>query len=293
MSFKTAKVTLASAVAQNGTITVNYPAGTTSGHFAGGSKHQAFAEGLQANLAAPADFTVSFGSSNITVTYKGATSIPANTAVLFQFDMVGRDDPFKFAQPLPVLNLGTLVVREVNLGAPAAGSAAAIAASQSLAAATTAGATLTAGAAALDVPRNVVAAWTGTAVLTVTGKDQYGKTVVESSASGTSFTGKKAFASVTKVTVSADVTALTVGTGNVLGLPVALPQAGQVIGELQDGAKPTAGTITAAVTSAATATTGDVRGTYAPNATPDGSKAFQLIVAIPDPTDLGVAQFAG
>src|SRR5690606_3824873 len=47
--------------------------------------------------------------------------------------------------------------------------------------------------AVLDVPRNVVAAWTNAAVLTVTGEDEYGDTIVESSASGTSFTGKKAF----------------------------------------------------------------------------------------------------
>jgi hypothetical protein len=53
--------------------------------------------------------------------------------------------------------------------------------------------------------------------------------MTESSASGTSFTGKKAFATVTKVKVSADVTALTVGTGNVLGLPDLLPEAALVV----------------------------------------------------------------
>jgi len=37
--------------------------------------------------------------------------------------------------------------------------------------------------------RNVVAAWTGTAVMTVTGLDMYGNVVVEASASGTSLTG--------------------------------------------------------------------------------------------------------
>ncbi|MGZ5923516.1 MAG: hypothetical protein ACXWK2_02975 [Rhizomicrobium sp.] len=289
MSFKIAKVTLAAAVATNGTITVPYPAGTTSGHFAGTWAHKAFAEGLQANLAAPVDFTVSFGSSNITVTYKGTTSIPANTSVLFEFDMVGRNRQNVFQQNLAAVNISNrLALTEISLGSPVAGSSTALVTSQALLAATTAGATLV--TTTLDVPRNVVAAWTGTAVLTVTGKDVYGKTMTESSASGTSFTGKKAFSTITKITVSADVTALTAGTGNVLGLPVLLPQAGQVLGELQDGAKPTAGTIVAGVTSVASATTGDVRGTYTPNATPDGSKAFQLIAAIPDQTDLGVAQ---
>lgn len=291
MSFKTAKVTLAAAVAQNGTITVNYPTGTTAGHYAGTYAHRAFAEGLQANLAAPADFTVSFGASNITVTYKGLTSIPANTAVLFEFDMIGRNRSNVFSQNLSAVNVSNrLALTEISLGSPVVGAANSLSLSAALLAATVAGATLTATAAGLDVPRNVIAAWTGTAVLTVTGKDVYGKAMTESSASGTSFTGKKAFAIVTKVTVNADVTALTVGTGNVLGLPVLLGQAGQVLVELQDGAKPTAGTIVAGVTSTATATTGDVRGTYTPNATPDGAKAFQLIAAIPDITDLGVTQ---
>lgn len=289
MSFKTAKVTLAAAVATNGTITVGYPAGTTAGHYAGTYAHKGFAEGLQATLAAPTDFTVSFGASNITVTYKGTTSIPANTAVLFEFDMAGRNRSNVFNQNLVALNVTkALSLTEISLGSPVVGSSTALVASQALLAATVAGATLA--ITALDVPRNVIAAWTGTAVLTVTGKDVYGKVMTESSASGTSFTGKKAFSTITKIVVSADVTALTAGTGNVLGLPVLLPQAGQVLGELQDGAKPTAGTLVAGVTSVATATTGDVRGTYTPNATPDAAKAFQLIAAIPDLTDLGVTQ---
>ena len=49
------------------------------------------------------------------------------------------------------------------------------------------------------------------------------------------------------------------------------------------GAAPTAGTIVAGVTTAggSTATTGDVRGTYDPNAACDGSKVFELILALP------------
>ena len=40
-------------------------------------------------------------------------------------------------------------------------------------------------------------------------------------------------------------------------------------------------------------TTGDVRGTYDPNAAADGSKSFGLIAMVPNPSDLGVSQFAG
>src|SRR5690606_6346890 len=116
------------------------------------------------------------------------------------------------------------------------------------------GALVSGGEAVFDVPRNVVAAWTGTAVCTVTGKDEYGETVVESSGSGTSMTGKKALKKVTDVSFSAAVTSATVGTGDVLGLPVFLPDSVYVLAELEDGAAASPGTIVAGVSSAATAT---------------------------------------
>jgi hypothetical protein len=90
MSFKTAKVTLASAVATNGTITVGYPTGTNKGTYTGAFRTRRSPKACRPSLSAPTDFTVSFGASNITVTYKGTTSIPANTKVMFQFDFVGK-----------------------------------------------------------------------------------------------------------------------------------------------------------------------------------------------------------
>lgn len=71
-------------------------------------------------------------------------------------------------------------------------------------------------------------------MLTVTGEDEYGDIVVEASGSGTSFTGKKAFKKITSIAVSTNVTGLTVGTGDVLGLPAYVAYAGQVLAELQD-----------------------------------------------------------
>lgn len=298
MSFKTAEVTLSAAVAQNGTITVSYPAGTDSGTFSGAYAHKAWFAGLQYLGSAPADFTVSFGASNITVTYLGATTLPADSRVNFQFDSLGPDDNALNTDVANTHNLAPLTPYLINLGAPDVADADGVIASQSITAASGPatginGALASGGVATFDRPRNVVAAWTGTAVMTVTGTDEYGNVVVESSASGTSLTGKKAFKTVTDVSVSADVTLATVGSGDVLGLPVALPQAALVVKEIQDGVAATAGTLVAAVRSTATATTGDVRGTYDPNAACDGSKAFELLALLPDPTDLGVDQFAG
>ncbi len=299
MSYKNAKVFLAAAVALNGTISVPYPTNTDSGHFVGTYAHKAWASGLQKLLAAPTDFTVSFGTTDITVTYKGSTSLPANSYVNFQFDALGDDKRRLRTDVDNTHNLLPITPYVINLGAPDVADADGFCASQDLTAlgvfsiGVTAAATIAAAALVgrADKPRNVVAAWTGTGVLTVTGTDEYGRVIRESSASGTSLTGKKAFKTVTGISSSANITALTVGTGDVLGLPVALPQVGLNVREMQDGAVATAGTLVAAVRTTATATTGDVRGTYDPNAACDGAKAFTLIAMLPDPTDLGITQF--
>lgn len=150
------------------------------------------------------------------------------------------------------------------------------------------------GVATFDHPRNVVAAWTGTAVLTVTGTDVYGQTVVESSASGTSFTGKKAFKTVTQVSFGSAVTAATVGTGDVLGLPY-VSTIGDVITARGGAAVDTGTHVVADATSPATATTGDVRGTFDPSTTLNGSTEIQILLHVPasDNTAYGVAQYAG
>jgi hypothetical protein len=53
------------------------------------------------------------------------------------------------------------------------------------------------------------------------------------------------------------------------------------------------GTFVAGVTSAATATTGDTRGTYSPLTAPDGVTAYALLAAILDPANQGVDQYTG
>ncbi len=294
MTITTVRGVLAAAVAAGGTFTVGYPTGKDRGSFQAGVFHKLSAIGKV--FSAPEDMTLSFGATTVTVTYNGATTLPIGTPFTFQFDDTGTTNPV--VEPVSgqtiyaPARLGIL-----NLGSPSAGAANAILLSAAITAA--AGVAVFTGAlgGTLDARtgRNVVAAWTGTAVMTVTGKDMYGKTVVESSASGTSFTGKKAFKTITSIAVSADVTAATVGTGNVLGLPVYTPNAAFVLKECENNAAATAGTIVAGLTLATkpTATTADVRGTYVPNSTPDGSKSFTLLVALQDETFLGATQFAG
>lgn len=295
MSFRTVRGTLASAVASAATVAIGYPPGTSRGSFAQGVDHYMMLG--QDKITEPEGMTLSFGATSVTVTNAGASTWPAGTSFIFQFDMAGTLSPVARAgQQL----YEPCYLALVDLGSPIAGAANSIATSQAItlvgSGATINGALGSGGVADLGLTgRNVVAAWTGTAVMTVTGTDMFGAPLVERSASGISLTGKKAFKTVTSVTVSADVTAATVGTGNVLGLPVRLPAAGNILRELENGATATAGTTVGALASStvSTATTADIRGTYVPNSTPDGSKGFQLICALPDPAFAGEAQYAG
>lgn len=413
MSFKTSEAFAGALIATSGTKTFPYPAGTSAGTFAAYG-HKLWVDKFQRLLSSPSDFTVSFGASEMTVTYLGATSIPAGARMNLQINIEGADQNEPALAAVNEADIKRTVlgsVARVTLGSPIVADANGFCESQDLTALgvfsvnTTAAAAIAAAALAgtNTVPRNVVASWTGTAVLTITGTDEYGNTIVEKSGSGTSLTGKKAFKTVTGISSSANITSLTVGSGNVLGLPAflsnqanvitvkegstiydkasklylnttspSLADAGQVYGVSPIGghitdvyavtntavatadaaitvksAAGTVGTMTialsgsavgvvdsvaslantkvlagetveiendgaasagvvdyttviepggllvAGVSSAATATTGDVRGTYEPLATLDGTVEITLLVAEPDPAYKGVSQYAG
>lgn len=295
MSFDIVRATTSAAVATSGTVTLSYPSGRDSGAYAA-EGHKARIKGMAGDLSSPSGFTLTFGTSSITFTYAGSTSIPANAELIVQLNRKGANDDLVKRPLARIKRTASVNVVKVSLGAPDTADADGACASQALntgAAGVIAGALASGGVATFDVPRNVVAAWTNTAVITVTGTDEYGNTVVESSGSGTSLAGKKAFKTVTAVAVSANVTGLTVGSGDVLGLPVFLANTGDVLKEQEDGSVPTAGTVVKGATATATATTGDVRGTYDPNSACDGSKAFDLLIVVDDPSYTGISQYAG
>lgn len=300
MSFDIVSVTAASAVATSGTLTVPYPTGKAADSYPAYG-HKAWVDKFQRLLSVNDGFTLSFGASNITLTYTGSTTIPAGARVEVQLNLAGADNG-SIADGLPAtLDNGVLAnLLIIDLGAPDTADVDGLFTAFSGAAGsiTLNGALVSGGVATFDVPRNIVVDSGGadTAVLTFTGADEYGNTVVESiTLNGTTaVAGKKAFKTVTAVSSSATISnGAFAGPGDVLGLPVFLDEVGYVLKELEDGAAATAGTVVAGVSSAATATTGDVRGTYDPNSAANGSKHFQLIAAIPDLTYLGVAQYAG
>lgn len=294
MSYDVVELTLPSDVANGGSFTVGYPTNADPGSYALGFSHYIRSNTYgRMNHADKVSF--SFGASSVTITNNSGVTLLAQTKFWVQFDKAGGNLDAALAAPA---RMSEQILVEIHLGAPDTAVANGVIASQAITAANGPstginGSLAVGGVATFDQPRNVVAAWTGTAVMTITGTDEYGAKLVESSASGTSFAGKKAFKTITRVQVSADVTGATVGSGDVLGLPVFLSDIGRVMRELQDGVAAAAGTIVKGAYAKATATTGDVRGTYDPSAACDGAKAFTLFLAVDAPGNRGVAQYAG
>lgn len=291
--FDTVAVTLASIAGAGATITANYPANKSADDYLGGVDHF-ITSSLRTIYARTGEFTITFGLTNITVVLTTAGALPAGAIIYLNLDRAGEGEREALASPD---KMGLIELVRVQLGVVATAVSTAVCASQALLAINAGlinGTLAAAGVATFAQARNVVAAWTGAAVLTVTGTDEYGNVLVESSASGTSFTGKKAFVRVTSVRVSADVTGLTVGNGVVLGLPVFLADVPDVLRESVDGALPTAGVFVAADrTLPATALTGDIRGTWAPNAAPNAARNYEATMMVRSTAYRGAAQFAG
>lgn len=172
---------------------------------------------------------------------------------------------------------------------PATKSATAVCAAQAIAGAANAtinGASATSGVATFDYARIVTAvssnAGDTTQSITVTGTDYYGQAQTELIALNgtTTVSGLKAFKTITQVAVSAALAGnLSVGDGDSFGLPYRVTDGGYLLRRGWAGAvADNAGTFTAADTATATASTGDVRGTFAPTTAANGSR--RLVIAI-------------
>lgn len=148
---------------------------------------------------------------------------------------------------------------------------------------------------ALDVPRNLrisgATASVTASVVTVTGKDEYFQTMTETitGPTGTPATsGIKAFKYILSATASGNtVSAITVGTGDVLGFPYRVAALGQtLIWDALALRTDSTGLTVADTTSPATSLTGDVRGTYAMQAASDGSRRVTVWIPNFDPDDV-------
>lgn len=195
--------------------------------------------------------------------------------------------------------IGDLV--QLELGSPVVADADFAALAQAVAAA---GAlTLTASPVVFDVARNVTITCAGAdaaRTFTVTGTDIHGSPVVENIAGANAGTtqGKKAFKRVISIEADAATAGnISAGFGDVLGLPFRLNRKADILAEFAaDTNELASSVIVVGDATAATATTGDVRGTVNPNATLNGSTPIIVWMRVDGSTDNtlgGVPQYAG
>lgn len=296
MAWDVLSTTVSAAVPNGGTLTFAYPAGKNAGNYRGAYGQEMYVEGLQVRAFCPTDFTISYGASVATVTWNGATAIPANTTCRLQSNYIGFLDEEAHRPTANTLRTQDFVLCFVDFGALPTAVTNQYAAAQAVGAA----GNLTLAAAAnlinfMPVNVQVVSASAGdtTQTATVFGLDEYGLVMTERlTLNGTSpVLGKKAFKSITRIAMSAATAGnVSAGFGKVYGLPVFLPMPALAIRELQDGAIPTAGVFVAGDNSLPTNVTGDVRGTWTPNATPNGTINFSVVLAIPSARYPGLVQ---
>lgn len=123
----------------------------------------------------------------------------------------------------------------------------------------------------LDVPRNVTAAINtavGNITILVTGYDEYHKPMSELlaiAAAGTAVVGLKAFKYIRSVALTSDADdsgkVINVGFGSLLGLPYKLAEKSDLLSMFFDDALDVPSAVAKAITTTATTTTGDPRGT--------------------------------
>ena len=147
----------------------------------------------------------------------------------------------------------------------------------------------------LDCPRAVsITIGTGTITatnVTISGYDYYGQAMTQVISTGTTqsttVNGKKAFWQISSVAVAGNCGGtIAVGTTNIFGSPIRIIDGGYIIDPGWAGQiAPDTGTFVAAdMTNPATSSTGDVRGTYAPNTgtyTVNGQNRLVISIAVP------------
>ena len=241
--------------------TFNVPITKTGGVYSGEHK---LGVGNDTHSVYDGKFLVAFGTpGQATVTNQFGRTLAGGSQVYLTLDRAGTSGDVVQNPGVDRVRLVQLV--NVDIGNPAATLANGLATSQTV----TAPANVVLVKNTLDVPRNVIGAWTTSRVCTVRGKDEFGAAMTERSASGAVFTGKKAFASIDSISFDGNVTAATFGWGNVLGLPVFIDKVTDLIRVMTltaiETTTQTPGVI-AGDKATPTATTGDVRGTYLPTA---------------------------
>jgi hypothetical protein len=246
-------------------------------------------------------YITAFGTgSGGTGTYTVSASSTASSTTITAHSNVPLDNPAPMdlgVGPLGRIYVWDIVPQALVTNNIAASQTPAAAGSLTLTAGTSVKSVTTAGGVTvlqLDCPRAVqLTTASGTIVtsrnLTVSGYDYYGQAMSEVIATGTTSSavanvaGKKAFFQITGITISGSLpVAITVGTTDVLGLPVRVFNVSYIASVKSNNTlAQDAGTFVAAATQTATTTTGDVRGTYAPATASNGVVRTTMGILLP------------
>lgn len=304
--------TLASDVANAGTVAISYPArelpergNYQAGDFYAAMDHRFIVNGQEFTF--PVGVGVTLNNTTATITNNSGATWAAGSTWRLMLEIPGgavhRNGGARPATGKRLARTSKLLPVLINLGQPLAAATTAVCAAQAISGTNVAalinGTRAAGGVFVADVPRNLtmVSASAGdtTQTVTATGTDEYGQAMTETrTLNGTTpVVFLKAFARVTSIRVSATMAGnLSVGCGVLLGLPVFVPSVAHITTQLLDGAVATAGTFVAGIRTngGSTATTGDVRGTMSPNSAPDGARVFQLICNLADPEYIGIPQ---
>lgn len=224
---------LAVALVQTGTLAFTYPTGYNKGDFNTFSAE--LVTGSNDRFSTDnGDFSVSLGNTSATITFRAATSIAAGTSVVLGLESNGLPFREQFKNKTLIKDSVERTVMRINLGNPAVNDADGIA-DDLVATTTVKNYTLADCVTAfkntggfLDVPRNIYLTGSSASdhVVTITGKDIYGQTMIEAITlnSTTPVFGTKAFYQVTAISAAAGASGKTfdVGFHNALGLPIFL-----------------------------------------------------------------------
>jgi hypothetical protein len=269
-------------------LNIPYPEGRNEGYFFSGVNHTMTVGG--SFFRCPRDFLIVTAPDRITLTWQGNATIPARSVLNIQLETPGSDFYFDAKNGVTVNNMVHSPMFMLNLGAPQAAQEDAIAHRQQSAA----DRPLQLANEKTDCPRNLIvyaAAPSAECHFLVEGLDVYGRTLRENIIGASQ--GRKAFATIRKITPSHACGEACVGTGAMLGLPVFLPAPGFLMREIINGESVSGGLLVSGDKNAPTPSSGDCRGLYSPpnGIALDGRHTVHLLVSLPNPGNIGLADF--
>jgi hypothetical protein len=288
-------IILKETIPQNGVLILQYPEDKNEGHFFGAANHTLAINGVF--FRSPRDFVVIIQPDKMLFIWHGKVPLSAGILLNLQLEIPGGDFYYDQKIGVTVQNMVHSPMFMVNLASPLAAD---------LQYWVKSGAASDAKALPLNqdhvqTARNVTIhseSDNSHCIFVIAGEDMYHRPVVEhiTGPNGAICEGKKAFARLTRITVTAPTTGeVSIGTGNKFGLPVFLPSPGYLMREVINGKAVSGGTIASGDLTIPSATTGDRRGTYTPpeGMEANGKNSIHLLLSLLAPGNIGIPDFAG